>query len=81
MYCKYCGQQLAEGAVFCHSCGRKYVEKKEKKKVEELDERKELVNVTAYWNGLGILKKACFAFVFCVVSLWAAILTVSFFVG
>ena len=81
MYCKYCGQQLAEGAVFCHSCGRKYVEKKEKKTIEELDERKEFVDVKAYWQELGVLKKACFAFVCCAAALWAAILTVSFFIN
>ncbi len=77
MYCKYCGQQLAEGAVFCHSCGRKYVEKKKK----EPDEKKEFIDVKAYWQNLAFFKKVCFIFTFFVAALWSALLTVSFFVG
>lgn len=80
MYCKYCGAQLAEDAVFCHSCGKRYKAESRRKKLPELDERKEYVDVSAYIKNMGMLQKAILVFVMSAAALWAAILVLGFFV-
>ena len=81
MYCKYCGEQLAEGASFCHRCGKK--NKKEKvavRKTRNLYESEDFVDVETYWKELGLLKKLCFLIAASAAALWAAILVLSFFI-
>ena len=80
MYCKYCGAQLAEDSVFCHSCGKRYKAVSNKKKIPELDEKREYVDVDAYIKNMNILQKACLLFVMSAAAMWAAILVLGFFI-
>ena len=79
MYCKHCGTQLREDAVFCHSCGKRYKAAAEKPKMPVLDERKEYVDVEAYIQNMGILQKALFLTAMSAAALWSAILVLSLF--
>ena len=56
------------------------VPKKKKLVVPSLDERKEYVDVVAYWLELHPMKKLAFGIVFSIFSLWSAILVLSFFI-
>lgn len=55
MYCKKCGEEIAEDVVFCPKCGHKLVEESPET-AKEGGENKELTTKEAVSGGLGIIQ-------------------------
>jgi uncharacterized membrane protein YvbJ len=55
MFCKKCGEEVAEDVVFCPKCGQKQVEESPET-AKEGDENKELTTKEAVSGGLGIIQ-------------------------
>ena len=54
MFCKKCGEEIAEDVVFCPKCGQKQVEESPETAKED-GENKELTTKEVVSGGLGII--------------------------